>query len=357
MSADLIDLPAGKQHAHYVRFRRAQAQKVARAMRDDPGFNWRGLGKTCANDLLYLPSGRYRLPDGSVLPWGSPNAAAILCHGKNAPFESLEAVPPNVLEQVEAGVADALTVGAHVIEDGLIVGRRLAQTDSMRRALRVWLLWPADMSRAEFEGRRDNRGSKAAVAKREKRRAAGMKPREQYEGESIAAMARAIGVKPDTLRARLRRAPPVPSHVASVSDTISKDSLCVDRPATKRDTIAGQARALGLKPDTLRKRLRRAAREAPPQSGARRPASIVYDHAINNPVAMTPAEAFDDYCRRMGVTLHPDAREHALEDIVWLAEDIGEPDALSDESFEHFTTVHRTYAMSPEEVEALEAAA
>jgi hypothetical protein len=174
---DPLDAPPHKTDwINILRFRRAQVQKLAKARRDDPTFPWFKFGRTGGNILMFLPSGYWADENGNGVPWGSPNAAALLCHGKNAPFDALEDVPPQILDDVASGVAAAVAVGVHVREDGHAIGHRLGLTDAMRRKLRVWQLWPLEMSRAEYEAMCVARHARKADERRAARHRQGMVP-------------------------------------------------------------------------------------------------------------------------------------------------------------------------------------
>ena len=255
----------------FIRIRRSQLQQVARYRRDDPSFPWRKWAKAVVNESLFLKSGVYDV-GGDRQIWASPNAAAALCYGKNAPFSLISEVPPDILAEVEAGAARARKASScrHLLVDGETLGRQIGMTWALREKLCVWLIWPDGAKRADLEARRKER----RAARREKdrfyhqaaRRADGAVPREQFISESIAEQARKLGITPNALRARLwrkrhprlSRDPRNTSVAANYSYNMPADGPVMRADATKRDSIAAKARELGIKPNTLRARLRRA---------------------------------------------------------------------------------------------------
>jgi hypothetical protein len=272
-----------------ARLRRSQEQKIARHRRDDPAFPWRCWGKEVTNETMAIPGGVHFI-DGERVTWATANAATALCYGRNAPFATLSDVPPEILAEVEAGAAEALAVGAHLLTNGAALGRAIGMTWELREELKCWLIWPAGATSDDLSARREARAAerkaKDRIRKQQQRRAKGMANRTDYETQSIAADARKLGLKPDTLRARLRRAAVTPC-VASVSAENIYNTCGADRPATERYTLAQQARELGISPGALRVRLHRERqRQAALESAA--PVTLATEPAKQTrPVEMT----------------------------------------------------------------------
>ncbi|MGJ0506164.1 MAG: hypothetical protein ACR652_03330 [Methylocystis sp.] len=277
---------------------RAYVQKVARRLRDDPAFPWRACCRGITNEAIGVPT-------------ITPNVATALCYGRNAPFTTIGEVPAHILAEAEAGVAEALAIGKRIPADGAALGRALGMTQELREELKVWAIWPMGSTYDDLAARRSARAAerraKDRVRKEQQRREQGMAEREKYEANSVTKLApwEAIGMS----RASFYRLPakersevignlrksgchgetslstvhnnsaadrPVSnvtanggdggrpsgaptSHVTpDVASVSGVDSNCsADRPATKRDTLAEQARAMGISPATLRKRLQR----------------------------------------------------------------------------------------------------
>jgi hypothetical protein len=259
-----------------ARLRRAQLQKIARHRRGDASFPWRRWARATVNETLAIPSGVHII-DGARQTWAAANAATALCFGKNAAFEAVSQVPQHILAEVEAGAAEALAVGAHLLTDGASLGRAVGLTHELREELKTWLIWPAGATRdgltARAADRAAERWAKDRERKQKQRRDSGMIDRTEYEANSIAAQARVLGIKPDTLRARLRRAAgavtpdvasdnagattPVTPHVVGLSSCNIDKKGCADTLATDRYSISQKARELGISPGALRVRLHR----------------------------------------------------------------------------------------------------
>ncbi len=183
--------------------RQADCRRVAIDRRDDPTFPWEKLGDAIANEMMLLPSGIY-LADGwkDERAWPRPSVESILCRGNSAVFPSIEAVPPEIAARVLAGMRKAQARRARLIRDGDDLARMLGVDIAMRERLQVWQIGATDCSRTarqERKRQRDNERRRAA------RRAAGAKPRSEYEAGSTAAQARHLGISPYALRKRISR--------------------------------------------------------------------------------------------------------------------------------------------------------
>lgn len=264
-------LPAAKARwLPVIRLRRSQLQKIATARRDDPEFPWRKWARAVVNETMFLDAGEYDA-DGTKTGWMAANATTALCYGKNAPFLVMSEVPDPIRTECEAGAKDALKHGVHLLTDGATLGRAIGLTWQLQEELKTWLVWPAGATADDLEARRKARAaerkSKDRIRKQQQRREEGMTARR----ESIAAQARELGIKPNTLRTRLRRAAatPVTPNVPFLSTTNIEEIVVADTKGTERYTIAQQARELGITPAALRVRLyRERRRQAAPESAA-----------------------------------------------------------------------------------------
>ncbi|MFO1101319.1 MAG: hypothetical protein U1E20_00265 [Methylocystis sp.] len=228
-------------HLLVARRRVGDLQRIARRRLNDPPDSawWRRLGYYAGNELLAATPGDHvdrrsetqvtdRRFDRTtttttrvrVIRWPAPNAAVALCYGRHRLFDTLDQAPPEIATAVEAGVADAIARGRRIRFTAEDIGRALQITAAEKLAAEAWQVG-CDLSAEEWaEIIRQRRADK----QRERRRKDGVALRE----ESVAAMARAAGVKPDTMRARLRRARlraenDSAKHVANLKPRINKE--------------------------------------------------------------------------------------------------------------------------------------
>lgn len=152
-------------------------------------------------DVINLPFERKTVTKTRVkrITWPAPNVAVILCYGKHRLFDRLEDAPPEIVTAAALGVADGLARGRRIRFTAEDIGHALRITAAEKLAAKAWQVACCDLTPEQWaalmlERENDNQ--------RQRRRKKNVQPRE----ESVAAMARAAGVKPDTMRARLRRA-------------------------------------------------------------------------------------------------------------------------------------------------------
>jgi hypothetical protein len=159
-----------------------------------PDFAWFTLGHIAGSFLR-------RFEPSRIWPECSPDA--IL--GMNRPaafrvFPTREDIPPHVVEALELGIAHSRNNPSTPGQDKLA---ELFDVDlAMRKKLRLRRVGATDLKYAERQ--------KASDAKKRERTAARMKAKRKEQGatprdESIAETARGLGMKPATLRARIRR--------------------------------------------------------------------------------------------------------------------------------------------------------
>ncbi|HEY8126215.1 MAG TPA: hypothetical protein VIF88_12455 [Methylocystis sp.] len=142
-------------------------------------------------------------------------------------FATIDDVPAEILAGVEAGVADALARGRRVRYNGNDIAVALGVTLEQRVAVKAWQIGACDKTDDEMD---DFRLQRRADQQRQRRKKKGVRPRD----ESVAAMARAIGVKPNTLQKKLRRA----RRKAEKAD--AQDVLFSKRRNKKKDRVASK---------------------------------------------------------------------------------------------------------------------
>jgi hypothetical protein len=201
-----------------ARTRVGDLQRLARGRLNDLEFDWRKWADFVSNELMAAAQGDHvdrQVETHAVgchfdsttvvktrtrrISWPKPCAATILCYGRHRLFDRLEDAPPAIVTDVEAGAADALARGRRIRFTADDIARALGITAAEKIAARAWQVGAVDVTAEEW-GKiiRERR----AEQKRKSRRQQGATPRE----DCVAALARAAGVKPDTMRARLRRA-------------------------------------------------------------------------------------------------------------------------------------------------------
>jgi hypothetical protein len=134
------------------------------------------------------------------------------------------------------------------------LGRYLGLTYAQREAVGITTIGSVNVGKRARTVLRKHRDRKAKEAKR---RAAGMRPRAEYENGSVAAVARAEGVSRMTIYRRKRAAERArnPSNVTGVSTAVFLSPT--DRPVTmerKKEGIRGR----GLRPRRLRRKKKKA---------------------------------------------------------------------------------------------------
>ncbi|MGJ0505671.1 MAG: hypothetical protein ACR652_00770 [Methylocystis sp.] len=192
-------------------------QRLARAHVHDHGYPWRKWACFVANLLLTAAPGDHvfeqteRSVSGhaydrttltktrtKVVRWPQVSAAVVLCYGAHRLFDRPDQAPPEILAAVKQGVADALSSGRRVRYTASDIGRALGVTAAEKLAAEAWSVEAVDVTSEEWaEIMRHRRNEK----QRARRRAKGM----PSIAQSIAAQARALGIKPNTLRTHLRR--------------------------------------------------------------------------------------------------------------------------------------------------------
>lgn len=201
-----------------VRVRIADLQRIARGRLNDRGFDWRKFADFVCNEMLAAAPGEHVDHHSEIdvidrpfdrttvtktrtrrITWPTPCAATVLCYGRHRLFETIDQAPPAIVADVEAGVADALAPGRRIRFSGDDIGRALGITAEEKLAAKAWQIGAVDVSAEEWA---EIIRKRRADQQRRRRRKQGLAPHD----DSIAAMARAAGIRPDTMRARLRRA-------------------------------------------------------------------------------------------------------------------------------------------------------
>lgn len=108
------------------------------------------------------------------------------------------------------------------------MARFLGMTYAVRQRLRLRTIGAKDVGWRE---RKNLRRERALIAKAKKRRAAGMRPRDEYEDNSVAAQARAEGVSRMTIYRR-KRAEQAKNHPDVTGVTTTRLLTVVARPVT-----------------------------------------------------------------------------------------------------------------------------
>lgn len=220
MNLRLQNHPVDGSHLLAVLNRVGSLQRLARPRRSDPPDPawWRKWAMHTCNELLAAAPGVHidRQVETHVtgrpfdrttttttrarrITWPTPCAATVLCYGCNALFATIDEAPAEILAAVRAGVAEALARGRRVRYSGDDIARALGITAAEKIAARAWQIGAVDVTLAEWS---EIIRKRRAEQQRRYRREQGSTPRD----ESVATMARAIGVKPNSLQKRLRRA-------------------------------------------------------------------------------------------------------------------------------------------------------
>ncbi len=163
---------------------------------------YEALGEAITNELLAFEPGLY-FADGWKQPiqWPEPCAAVAICYGRKRLFDSPRDLLPHWLEQIETGAQIALDRGRHERRTNAQLGRLLGLKESVKLELELWQLRAADVTPEQHKAIMQEIWN---YNRRKRRHAAPMKRGPQ--AESVAASAKAMGIKPDTLRKRMRKA-------------------------------------------------------------------------------------------------------------------------------------------------------
>jgi lambda repressor-like predicted transcriptional regulator len=180
-------------------------QKLAKARTSDPKFDWEKFGYCCGCILRQFdPDKKYNLAAKGERAmwrsWAATTPETVLTRGKYRLEVSLENVPNRVLRAVEAGLKRS--IGFKGVMGAELAAKIMGVTYEIRQSLDLRMIGAIDVPKA---------ARLALAAERHRKRNTKLKARIRKNAgsiphsESIAAQARAMGVKPNTLRRRLQR--------------------------------------------------------------------------------------------------------------------------------------------------------
>lgn len=214
---------------------RGELQRLAKArLESGAALDWSVWGYCIGCTLDAVEAGRNRIPTmpnghaygGNYFKtWAAATAFASLVAGGNAVAASLDEVPDGILAAVEKGCQRARARRHHRFLKGATIGRLLAVTDAERLAGDIRIIHAASAT---------EKGSPVLDRKRErdrlrdaaKRRAAGAKPR----SETIAAEARRMGISPKALQKKRQRERAKTTHVSNSSPVAEPQNVSNSSP-------------------------------------------------------------------------------------------------------------------------------
>jgi hypothetical protein len=205
-------LPRNKATMLHGWLLRAELQKIAQARleRGEP-IDWTKWCWIAAATMDAIQPGRERvlmMPSGHAYggryyrTWAQCQPRGFLCDGKHRLALTLDEVPDAILRAARAACERAGKRRFRIFMKGSTIARLLGVTSAERKRLGLRLIGSVDADKPKLKGAAmDRKKERDRLRDERKRREAGARPR----GESLAQQARDMGISPATLRKRMQR--------------------------------------------------------------------------------------------------------------------------------------------------------
>jgi len=212
------------------KLRISNLQKLAYANSKNPEFDWEKLGYCCGALLREFEPRKYRFVGKTErwMSWPDCSPETILARGKYRLECSIGNVPDHIVSAVEKGIARSR--GFKGVMGGELIAKVMGVTYEVRTLLDLRAIGAIDVPKADRA---------AIAAKRRKKRNAELKVKARQRSgatprsESVASQARAMGISPSALRQRQCRERRKRSQIIEMSNNVVDVTFSAPHKNTK----------------------------------------------------------------------------------------------------------------------------